>query len=428
VTAVTGPSPLSAFPVASEVVYLAGGAMVPNRPQIPASSACLNLTAVPNQTGTATITVAATDDTGLSAEATMAVTVSQLASIDGYAVGGSSSNVSWRTFGASPWQGQTNMVHTSGSAAQSGSEDSWLEADVTGPGLLTFWWRYSTTNSSGYGGYGGDARLTATCADSGLTGHAWMTQGALPAGTQPPETLDWQPSTLSLPPGSWVLRWQLTPTSGNNSDVLWVADVSFAPGPQACWLETASAPTSQGYFSVDLHGSPGEIYDVEVSPDMWQWSKLNRVPMYDFQVWFRDTNVTSAARFYRMSKPSLAPIWLERPGLDGNKMVQLTLHSEPGQPLSLESSTNLLTWETLVQTNNSTTGTMQIASGPATSSSPGFYRAKALPWGRPTLVGSPSAAQAVIPRRHQRLPLPVGPISLPAPPSTPISPIPPPSL
>ncbi len=128
------------------VGIIATFSVVPNAPSIPGWGAYLNLTAVPNQTGTATITVIATDDTGMTAEATIVVTVSQPVSFDGPAVGNATSNVSWRTFGASPWQGQTNVVHTGDTAAQAGSGESWLEADVSGPGMLTFWWRYSTTN------------------------------------------------------------------------------------------------------------------------------------------------------------------------------------------------------------------------------------------------------------------------------------------
>ena len=404
VMVVAGPSPLSAFTTSLGVQAIASRAMVPNAPNISGWGAYLNLIAVPNQTGTATVTVAASDDTGLTSEATMAVTVRQPVAFDGAAVGNVNSNVSWRTFGASPWQGQTNVVHTSGSAAQNGSEESWREASVTGPGLLTFWWRYSTTNS-----WGGGAALTATCADSGLSGHAWITQGSgygYP-GPGPSLTNDWQKSTLSLPAGFWVLRWQSAQAPGNTS-VIWVADVNFAPGPPVCWLETASSSMAQGYFFLYLHGPPGDTYDVEASPDLRQWSRLKRLTLSDFQAWYADTNTSAAARFYRIRQPTLAPMWLEKPGLDTNKTVQLTLHSELEQPLSIECSTNLLSWETLVQTNN-WAGTLQIKDGPTTNSNLRFYRAKALPWGGLTAAASPGQPQRLNRRRHDGPVLPISP-------------------
>jgi hypothetical protein len=353
--------------------------------------------------------VTATDDTGFTTDTEVAVTVSQPVAFDGLAVGSANSNVTWSTFGANPWQGQTNEVHTGGTAAQGGSQESWLEAEVTGPGLLTFWWKYSATN------WGAGAELMATCADSGLTGHAWLTPGSSFPGYGQTLVVDWQNCSLSLPAGHWALRWQYASGPWDSSVGLWVADVNFTPGPPVCWLDIASSPYYQGYFNLSLHGPPGETYDIEASPDLHQWSRLERVTLSDFQVSRTDTRATNTSRFYRMHKPTLAPIWLEKPGFDANKTVLLTLHSEPDQPLSIEWSSNLLSWETLVQTNNAA-GTMQVADGSATNSSPRFYRAKALPWGGSPSFGVPG--QPPNARRHLRLSLPTSP-ALPALPPTP---------
>ena len=409
VTAAIGPTPLAVLPVSRWLQSVGSFTMVPNAPSIAGWSGYLNLTAVPNQTGTATITVTATDDTGLTTDTTVAVTVSRPVSFDSLAVGNANSNVTWSTFGANPWQGQTNVVHDGGKAAQGGSQESWLEADVTGPGLLTFWWKYSATN------WAPGAELTATCADSGLTGHVWTPVGSgFPGYGQSPLS-DWQESTLSLPAGRWALRWQFALGPGDYLPMLWVADVTFTPGPPVCWLEHVPSWNSPAYFSLYLHGPPGETYDVEASLDLRQWSRLERLTLPDFQVEYTDPHASAAARFYRMHKPTLAPMWLEKPRVDGNKAVQLTLHSEPAQPLSLEYSTNLLSWETLVQTNNAA-GTMQVADGAAANAGVRFYRAKALPWG----LSSPGAAPGQPPsaRRHSRLHLPVGP-GLPVPLPTP---------
>jgi hypothetical protein len=410
VTAAIGPTPLAVLPVSRWVQSVGIFTMVPNAPSIAGWSGYLNLTAVPNQTGTATITVTATDDTGLTTDTTVAVTVSQPVSFDSLAVGNANSNVTWSTFGANPWQGQTNVVHDGGAAAQGGSQESWLEAEVTGPGLLTFWWKYSATN------WAPGAELTATCADSGLTGHVWTPLGSGFPGYGQSTVPDWQESTLSLPAGRWALRWQYAPGPWDSSDELWVADVTFTPGPPVCWLEHVPSWNSPAFFSLYLHGPPGETYDVEASPDLRHWSRVERMTLSDFQAEYTDPHATAAARFYRMHKPTLAPMWLEKPRVDGNKAVQLTLHSEPAQPLSLEYSTNLLTWETLVQTNN-VAGTMQVADGAVTNASVRFYRAKALAWGGSPALGIPGLPPSA--RRHPRLHLPIGPglpVPLPTPP------------
>ena len=412
VTAGIGPTPLAVLPASRWMQYVGIFSMEPNAPSIPGWSGYLNLTAVPNQTGTATITVTATDDTGLTTDTTVAVTVSQPVSLDSLAAGNANSNVTWSTFGADPWHGQTNIVHDGAAAAQGGSQESWLEAEVTGPGMLTFWWRYSATN------WALGAELTATCADSGLTGHAWTPLGSGLGGYGQSTVPDWQKSTLSLPAGRWALRWQYAPGPWDSSDELWVADVTFTPGPPVCWLEHVPSWNSPAYFSLYLHGPPSETYDVEVSPDLRQWSKLERLTLSDFQAEYTDPHATAAARFYRMHKPTLAPMWLEKPRVDASRMVQLTLHSEPGQPLSIEWSSDLLSWETLVQTNNAT-GTMQVADGAATNSSLRFYRAKALPWGVSSPGGTPG--QLLNARRHLRLLLPIAP-GLPG--GAPIAPIP----
>jgi hypothetical protein len=48
--------------------------------------------------------------------------------------------IAWRTGGAAPWVGQSEVTHDGLGAARSGlildAQDSWLETEVTGPGGL----------------------------------------------------------------------------------------------------------------------------------------------------------------------------------------------------------------------------------------------------------------------------------------------------
>ena len=111
----------------------------------------LNVAPTLNQTGTMTLTLTATDDTGLSTNVTILVTVVPPQVLDGALL--DATNLAWQTGGNAPWFGQTNVSYSGPSAAQSGSvgvnEESWLQTSVTGPGILTFWWRRTAT---GYGG------------------------------------------------------------------------------------------------------------------------------------------------------------------------------------------------------------------------------------------------------------------------------------
>ena len=55
--------------------------------------------------------------------------------------------LAWTAGGAAPWFGQTTITHDGVDAARSGfisdSQESFVEAAVTGPGLLNFWWKVS---------------------------------------------------------------------------------------------------------------------------------------------------------------------------------------------------------------------------------------------------------------------------------------------
>ena len=194
-------------------------------------------------------------------------------------------------------------------------------------------------------------------------------------GSSSPYVIEWQPKSLSIPAGTWTLRWQV---SGSSSAAAWLSDVSFTPGSAECWFETPR-PWFDNYLLLPLDAPPGETYDVEGSADLVHWLRVQRLTFTDFQ-YTLDVQSTSPAQFYRLHKSILAPLWLERLSIDANKTVLTAVHSEPGQPLVLESSTDLSTWETLLQTNNSQ-GILSFSDALRADSSQRFYRAKALPWG-----------------------------------------------
>ena len=83
------------------------------------SSWDLNVAPTLNQTGTMTLTLTATDDTGLSTNVTILVTVVPPQVLDGALL--DATNLAWQTGGNAPWFGQTNVSYSGPSAAQSGS-------------------------------------------------------------------------------------------------------------------------------------------------------------------------------------------------------------------------------------------------------------------------------------------------------------------
>ena len=323
----------------------------------------LNLTPRLNQTGTTTITLTATDDAGLSTNTSFLVTVLMPVAFDGGVV--NCSNLVWRTFGTTPWFGQTNVSHDGHAAAQSGSPEAWLETTVTGPGVLTFWWKSSGTNNYWSGGY-----FTATCASSGLSGYGWLLEGT-----------DWRKETVSLPAGSCALRWQASdPGMPSDLSTTWLDQVSFVPGPTVCWLEAPPAdfPPSlpPGYFWLDSHGEIGAVYDLEVSADLRNWSALARLSFDNFEYLYNDSNATAAARFYRLRK--VIPLWLEVLGRPAGGQCQLMLHGQPATTCQILVSTNLVTWSTQATVTN-TLGSMSWTDALPINSPRRFYRAQQVP-------------------------------------------------
>jgi hypothetical protein len=120
VSVALGQTALSSFPLRhSEIVAMPGRTFlgVPNSPPIDDWYGFLNVTPLPNRTGSTRITVSATDGTGLTSEISFEVTVILRVPLDGSASGSSGSNITWSTFGTRPWRGQTNISHFNGSAA-----------------------------------------------------------------------------------------------------------------------------------------------------------------------------------------------------------------------------------------------------------------------------------------------------------------------
>ncbi len=127
--------------------------------------------------------------------------------------------LTWRTGGDALWFATTNQSHDGVDAAQAGptlfNEECWLETTVTGPGLVTFWWKVVSDPSH--------------CCDA-----LWFYVGGN-LKTNLSGTADWRQLTFTVPYGPQTLRWEYTtgrddpgwPGAG------WLDEVRFTPVPPA---------------------------------------------------------------------------------------------------------------------------------------------------------------------------------------------------
>ena len=344
----TGPTPLDAGPGPSFGIVPYGGGV---------SYWDLTVTPTLNQTGMMTLTLTATDDTGLSTNTTIFVTVAAPQTLDGSWLG--ATNLAWQTGGNAPWFGQTNVSH-SGSAAQSGpvgvNEESWLETTVTGPGILSFWWKIAATN---YGTY-----LTFTTSRGG----ALHMEGAT----------EWQRSMVSIPAGECVLDWRFASTWGADPpDVCWLDQVSFVPTTPDFWVGLWPGSSSTP-AELTIHGEPGRLYELQVSTNLWDWSPLSQVVMDlaygGFTATVNDPSTPSSARFYRARQLPNDTMWFAPLSFDAAGSPVLRLYSQAGTACEIQCSVDLLTWSALATVTN-TTGTVTFTNA-QTGLPKRFYKAR----------------------------------------------------
>ncbi len=142
--------------------------------------------------------------TALSLSVTEAQTVNLGEAVDNTAL-------TWTSGGSMPWFGQTSVYYYDGDAAQSGApssgQSSWIETTVSGPGLLTFYWKVSAGAASELDFYVDDARQ-AECS-----------------------SINWQMRAHSIPSGLHTLRWDYTPVIQSSGDAGWLDKVTYSPQP-----------------------------------------------------------------------------------------------------------------------------------------------------------------------------------------------------
>lgn len=176
-------------------------------------------------------------------------------SVSDLAAAMNNTNLTWGTTNV-PWFPETNITHSGVSAAQSGvisgSQQSTLQASVTGPATLTYWWQVNCDSFW-------DALVFALDGtnQNSITGN-----------------VSWQPATNYLPAGTNVVAWSLYPVHGAFAGGTgWVDQVQVSFGGTAPFITAnpSSSTNSAGAtatFSATAQGTPPMLYQ-------WQFNGTN---------------------------------------------------------------------------------------------------------------------------------------------------------
>ena len=121
-------------------------------------------------------------------------------------------DLNFTTGGNATWFGQTATSHYDGDAAQSGAitdtQSSWVQTTVTGPGILTFYWKVSSEAIFDY--------------------LRFYIDGVEQSGSISGD-VDWQQKTYSIASGSHTLKWAYTKDfcASSGSDAGWLDKVAL---------------------------------------------------------------------------------------------------------------------------------------------------------------------------------------------------------
>lgn len=197
--------------------------------------------------------------------------------------------VTWTSGGNSgSWAGQTSASHDAKSAAQSGqiylSQETWMQATVSGVTNVSFWWSVSSQTNYDYLEF-----YTNNILARRISG-----------------TLGWQSNSFRLSAATNVLKWRYAKTNFNyvasGQDCGWVDQVAFGPNMKA-FPYTLQSPSVQpdGSALVTVQGESGCNCQVLASSDLVNWAPVtNFVTSSGGSSTISDPGAAAAAmRFYR---------------------------------------------------------------------------------------------------------------------------------
>ncbi len=275
----------------------------------------------------------------------------------------------WTNGGNVAWFAETRVTHDGVAAAQSGlianGQTSTLQTSVTGPGTLTFWWRFSSN----------------FILDS-LIFYVNGTQQAASSSA-------WQQKTFYLGSGTQTLLWTYSRSSSafGNMSTGWVDQVVYTPGgtPPIVTLVPVSKSLmtrARASFSSSATGTPPISYQ-------WQFNGTDLVGATNSSLVIANvqpvnsgtyaltitnsygrfvTNVMLFVQPFVLNTSSNNP-WLTASGL----LMQVDGVLTPNG-LVIYASTNLTSWLPIL-TNPPVTGSVRVLDSSATNLPFRFYRA-----------------------------------------------------
>lgn len=174
--------------------------------------------------------------------------------VDALALAADSAGLIWSTGGNASWFVESTVTHDGVDAIQSGninnSQSSFIEATLTGPGSLTYYWKVSS--------------------ESGYDYLRFFIDGVEQAG-KISGTVDWTLKQFQITAGNHVLRWAYTKDASASvgSDAGWLDQVTWTPAGQASGgqglgpegLIAVAAPGVVIYPNVvDLSRNPSPVF------------------------------------------------------------------------------------------------------------------------------------------------------------------------
>jgi hypothetical protein len=284
------------------------------------------------------------------------------------------SGLTWTSSVQSNWFPETTITHDGFEAAQSGlvanGQSSSLQTTVTGPGTLTYWWKFSPLTSP----------YANTLSFSSSLGNASASVNS---------TTGWQQKTNYLGVGQQTLTWNYSRYSFISAQSTgWVDQVSFNPGNTAPTITFMSPNTyvranASVVFSVGAYGTPPLAYQ-------WQLNGTNLLNKTNTFMSLTGVQPTNAGIYTVIitngfgSSATNAALWVGQFALNtgstnlfmSTKGFQLNLGGVlTTNPVVIFGSTDLVNWLPLF-TNAATTGSVQFLDVTVTNLPARFYRAQ----------------------------------------------------
>jgi len=283
-------------------------------------------------------------------------------------------NLTWSTSGNGAWFGETSFTHDGVDAAQSGritnSQQSTVQANVSGPGVLNFWWKVSSEQFFDYLNFFVDGAQQASVSGE----------------------IDWQFQTFAIGSGVHTLKWTYQKDSSVSAglDAGWLDQVQYTTNPPVITLQPLGQTNWMGAtFSLNISASGAP-------PIAYQWLKAGTNVTGAVSSAFNIINATrrdSAAYSVVASNPGgstassnavvliRVPQWLKA-NVQPDGSFALTSGDADGGLLSLEDvgrfesqvSSNLVDWMPLTNDIVLTNGMLLLIDQDSTNYPMRFYR------------------------------------------------------